>query len=338
MKGFEIIKEEVASVEYLGDYDDEYVYDIGIKGNTPFFFANNILVHNSCYFSVVPVMDKMEKAPSTTKEDYIELYDYIGDQVNASFPEFMNDKFNTGIERGKIIACGREIVASSALFIKKKKYAALAYDIEGHRKDVDGSDGELKVIGLDLKRADTPQYMQEFLEKVLMMTLREEDKDDIFGEIREFRELFRDKPGWDKGTPKKVNSLTDNTEKLEDFENVNDILKSTKSKKKARISGHIMASINWNRMLDERHDLETMRISDGSKIIVCKLKKNIYGMTSIAYPIDVPTIPDWFKELPFQDRDMEKAIINFKLENLLGVLEWDLTLTDNDVVNDFLVW
>jgi hypothetical protein len=47
-------------------------------------------------------------------------------------------------------------------------------------------------------------------------------------------------------------------------------------------------------------------------------------MTSIGIPTDEKRIPDWFKDLPFDDEAMEHAIITKKIENLLSVLKWDL--------------
>jgi len=38
-------------------------------------------------------------------------------------------------------------------------------------------------------------------------------------------------------------------------------------------------------------------------------------------------LPKWFQELPFDHAEMETTIINNKLENLIGVLEWDLEST-----------
>ena len=34
------------------------------------------------------------------------------------------------------------------------------------------------------------------------------------------------------------------------------------------------------------------------------------------------------KQLPFDEADMEKAVVDKKVENLLGVLKWDLSQTD----------
>jgi hypothetical protein len=60
------------------------------------------------------------------------------------------------------------------------------------------------------------------------------------------------------------------------------------------------------------------------KVIVCKLRPNPMGYTSVAYPTDVLHIPDWFKDLPFDSSEMEDTIAK-KFENLLGVLNWDIT-------------
>ena len=77
-----------------------------------------------------------------------------------------------------------------------------------------------------------------------------------------------------------------------------------------------------------------MSIVDGMKIIVCKLKTNPLGLTSVAYPIDITHIPQWFKDLPFDDGDMEETIVDQKLENLLGTLKWNIVASTN-IKNNF---
>jgi len=72
-----------------------------------------------------------------------------------------------------------------------------------------------------------------------------------------------------------------------------------------------------------------MAIVDGMKTIVCKLKSNALGWTSIGYPTDETNLPGWFKELPFDDSTMEATVVDQKLENLLGVLDWDLQSSTN---------
>ena len=72
------------------------------------------------------------------------------------------------------------------------------------------------------------------------------------------------------------------------------------------------------------NDNYSMPIQDGQKVIVCKLLPNPSGMTSVAYPTDELKLPPWFKELPFDHDAMEAALIDKKLDNLLGVLKWNI--------------
>jgi hypothetical protein len=57
-------------------------------------------------------------------------------------------------------------------------------------------------------------------------------------------------------------------------------------------------------------------------------------MKSVAYPTDELHIPQWFKDLPFDEGEMETTIIGNKVDNLLGVLDWDL-VTDTDTNTTF---
>lgn len=278
---------------------------------------------DSVYFSAYPLFkDKIDTGSiEWSRENVITIYDTVAEQVNETFAGFMNEAFNCPRVQGEIIRAGREVVASKGIYHTKKRYAVLIYDKEGKRKDVNGSSGELKAMGLDLKRADTPEFMQRFLEEILTMTLEGQSEHTVMGRVKQFREEFKSRPGWEKGTPKRVNNLTKHTE----------VYKKTG---KCGI-GHAMAAINWNRFKEAFSDRRSMDITDGQKVIVCKLKNNPMQITSIAYPIDEMNLPDWFKQLPFDHSAMEETIIDSKIENLLGVLSWDLNLSkDRGYVDD----
>ena len=316
----DITRTKVKNVECLGEVDD-YVYDISIANQDPLFFANDILVHNtdSVYFSAWPVVkDDVALGRMEWNSDIcINLYDQIADQVNLSFPGFMERAFHVPTENGKIIKGGRELVASKSLFITKKRYAALIIDLEGKRLDREGKAGKIKAMGLDLKRSDTPKVVQEFLSSILQQVLEGGTRDDVIDKIKEFKKEFKARPAWEKGTPKRVNKLT----YYADLETKNG---------KTNMPGHVRAGINWNNMLRMYSDNRSMKITDGMKAIVCKLKSNPLGMTSIAYPTDEQRLPQWFKDMPFDADAMQETIITQKVENLLGVLEWDLaSATDN---------
>jgi hypothetical protein len=81
-------------------------------------------------------------------------------------------------------------------------------------------------------------------------------------------------------------------------------------------------------------DTRSLEIVDGMKTIVCKLKPNPLGLTSIGYPTDEDRIPQWFKDLPFDQQEMEDGIVTQKVENLLGVLDWDIASSTN-ITNTF---
>ena len=59
IKNYDIV--EVTCVEQLEDFVDEYVYDLEMEdSNQPWFFANDILIHNSLYFSLGCIEDKLK--------------------------------------------------------------------------------------------------------------------------------------------------------------------------------------------------------------------------------------------------------------------------------------
>jgi DNA polymerase elongation subunit (family B) len=288
-----------------GKYD--HVGDAIIYGDT-----------DSCYFSAWPVIQPEVAAGRMewNRDIAVQLYDSIAEQVNESFPAFMEQAFHCPRERGSVIRGGREIVASKGLFITKKRYAVLVYDKEGKRQDINGKPGKVKAMGLDLKRSDTPKIIQEFLSDILNKVLTGTERDQIVEDIKEFKIKFRERPAWEKGSPKRVNNLT---------------MYGAKEAKQGRANmpGHVRAALNWNQLKKMNGDNYSMQIVDGMKTIVCKLKPNPLGWTSIGYPTDEMHLPKWFCELPFDDGEMEATVVDQKLDNLLGVLKWDLAAVTN---------
>lgn len=268
---------------------------------------------DSVYFSAWPIIKKEVEAGTMewNKDICVQLYDTIADGVNESFPEFMERACHCPREMGAIIKGGRELVAYKGLFIKKKRYAVLIYDMEGKRLDTDGKHGKVKAMGLDLKRSDTPKLVQDFLSDILLDTLTGKSKESIIDKVRDFKIEFQQMPAWEKGTPKRVNNLTKYTA-------------AEKEKGKANMPGHVRAAMNWNNLRRMHGDNYSMQIIDGMKTIVCKLRDNPMGYTSVGYPTDTAHIPQWFKDLPFDQDLMESTIVNQKVENLMGVLNWDI--------------
>jgi DNA polymerase elongation subunit (family B) len=278
---------------------------------------------DSCYFSAWPAVKEEVAAGRMewSKETCIQLYDSIADQVNASFPAFMERACHVPRTNGELIKGGRELVASKGLFIKKKRYAVLIIDLENKRLDTHGKPGKVKAMGLDLKRSDTPKVVQDFLSDLLTDVLTDATREHVYDKVRDFKIAFQERPAWEKGTPKRVNNLTKYGKEEERLG-------------KANMPGHVRAALNWNTLRRMHGDNYSLAIVDGMKTIVCKLKDNALGYTSVGYPTDESHIPAWFKDLPFDDSLMEATIVDQKVENLLGVLEWDIP-SHTDIATTF---
>ena len=277
---------------------------------------------DSCYFTAYPILNTQIQNGELewNKETCIGLYDSIADQANESFPAFMERAFHAPRKNGEIIKAGRELIGDRAIFITKKRYAINIFDKEGKRKDTNGKNGDIKAMGLDLKRADTPKYIQEFLMDVLTKVLAGAQRDVVIEMVKEFKNKLSEQDSWTKGSPKSVNNLTKHTIEFE---------------KTGKCGvGHARAAINWNYLRRVYGDNYSQKIVDGMKIVVCKLKDNALGFTSIAYPVDELRLPTWFKELPFDDLLMEKTLVDEKIDNLIGVLDWDIR-SNTDVNSTF---
>ena len=278
---------------------------------------------DSCYFTAYPVLQSQIANGEMIwdKETCIGLYDSIADQANESFPAFMEKAFHSPRKNGEIIKAGRELIGDRAIFITKKRYAINIFDKEGKRKDKNGNLGDIKAMGLDLKRADTPKYVQEFLMSVLSMVIQQgKGRDEVIETIKDFKRTLSEQDSWTKGSPKSVNKLTMYGEK-----------EANSSKGRENMPGHVRAALNYNYLRRVNGDQYSQKIVDGMKVVVCKMKPNPLNFTSIAYPTDELRLPKWFTDLPFDDKAMEQTLVDEKIDNLLGVLNWDIkTNIDTD--------
>ena len=293
-----------------GEYD--HTGDTIIYGDT-----------DSVYFTATSALPEGEEL---NLESATKLYDHISDTVSDTFPQWLKDTFNVPLVAGQVMKAGREVVGRSGLFITKKRYAINVLDLEGWRPE----GGKLKIMGLDIKRSDTPEFVQDWLEELLLMSLNAEGEDKVIARIKELKAEFKSLEPWLKGMPKRCNNLTMYTQKLLEQASVPENyrlhkLEAVKNEGKSNmIPGHVRASINWNNLKKANSDNYSMPVTDGAKVIVCRLKNNPMGYTSVAYPTDELKLPQWFKDLPFDEDGMEEAVLDKKLHNVLGAMNFDL--------------
>ena len=305
-----------------GEYD--HVGDTIVYGDT-----------DSVYFTATPALPAGE---TLDMDSAIRLYDHISQQVSDTFPQMLKDQFNVPKSAGAVMKAGREVVGRAGLFITKKRYAINCLDIEGYQPE----GGKLKVMGLDIKRSDTPEFVQEFLEDLLKDALAGNTEDEIFEKIKDYKTYFNSLEPWKKGMPKRVNNLTMYTAKLLKKAKVPENyrlhkLEAVKNEKENNmIPGHVRASINYNNLKQANSDNYSLPITDGMKVIVCRLRNNPMGYTSIAYPTDELNLPNWFKELPFDDEGMEEAVLDKKIENVIGAMGYDMSrMNESETLSAF---
>lgn len=251
-----------------------------------------------------------------SKENIIEFSNKVGKDVNDSFPQYMIDTFHCTPEGAAREGAAREVVASRALVCGKKRYAMMVYEKDGYRQDINGKPGKAKIMGIQVARSDTHPLVKELLKKMLNSVLTDGSKEKLVEIMRNFGNKDWGKlNAWDKGTPRTVNKL--------DF-----YTKEYNKSGKCSV-GQVMASINWNRMLEMMGDKKSPKILDGDKVIVCKMKpNNPFGYKSIALPNTITRVPKWFKQLPFDEQSMVDSAIDKTIETVFGVIGWNLTLKD----------
>lgn len=162
----------IKELKRLQNFDDEYVYDVGIGGSTPYFYANNILVHNSFGANVEPLVESLLKGKVPTKdwkrEDVDKICQILDDKiiplVNNNCAKIVKEKFLSDVST---IEFKREKFCGAACFLAKKHYAVYVLNNEGV------SESTWIHKGTAIKQSALPKPIKEFLKLVVETGLLE---------------------------------------------------------------------------------------------------------------------------------------------------------------------
>lgn len=256
------------------------------------------------------------RIPVDNEADAVEIADLMAETVNAAFPEFMSRFFFCDSERSKLISAAREVVAVRGLFLNaKKKYTLRVVDKEGKKTD------ELKYMGSELKKADTPKIIQKFLKGLMDLVLTDEEMlDEEFTSILENYVNSNRKGLIHKtddviafGVAKQINNL----EKYQSEWAATEAI----GKGKAKMPGHVRAAVNYNFLLREFGDTIGKALRSGDKGMIFYVKPNDYGIKALAFPADTTRLPAWFDEHFKVDLPLtEEKMIDMKLEGIFEAL------------------
>jgi len=215
---------------------------------------------------------------ATCEEEAVIIADAVGEKTSESFPEFMRETFLCAHGFDDIIKTGREIVSDKGIFVDKKRYFLHIVDNEGFKCD------KIKVMGLDTKKTTLPKEVSNTLNGFVERYLKGENWDTIATEIVDYKDvLFNTKNVMFIGLPKGVKNVEKYTQAYEDD-------------KTTRLPGHVAASIFYNICRQLYDDKESFEIKSGMKIKVFYLNKMYGRFKSIAIPVDIEKVPDWFIE------------------------------------------
>lgn len=205
---------------------------------------------------------KIERMLSFSKE----IEEYVNDRI---FNETQLIDYNSQVHDFKI-SFKQEIVAKTALFVRKKKYAYWCVNKEGVPSD------EISVTGLEIVRSDSSEAIRGRLKHIMELILQGEDDDLIRSKIDKYKKELMDV------YPEEIaaNITVNNTGKYieDDFQ----YRKGT--------PWHIKGVANYRRILNE------LGIRDKYEDIYDSVKAKVLYVKKNPFNVDVITFHRWPKE------------------------------------------
>lgn len=319
----------VDSVEELSPFDNEYVYDVIMADKTDHtFFANDILVHNSVYFTYENIVRGIDDV-----DVLVEAANAIADDVNRSFPGFMREAFNCQPGFDDLIKANRELVCRTGIIQAKKKYMMLVVDKEGKRVKP-GDDDELKTMGSDIKLSSTPEIIRTFLSEIVLQILNERPWSEVNETVMKFRRSIGET------AQHKLNPLD-----IATVQSVNNLelhwttwnqLERSGLQKKSKIPHNVRPAINHNYMLEHFNVKDCEPIKSG-KVKLVWLLGNEFEFKNMAFTSETEVLPEWFtKRFEVDMKLMEQKLVDQKLELIFNALSREVPTYQSELVNTLL--
>lgn len=262
----------IESVYQDGYFDNEYVYDVEVADNH-MFYANDTLVHNSCYLTFGLLFDRkgwsyVTPEGKASKEAYTvsdECENYINDNISIHAKTTFNSK-------GKHFVFKRESIADKGLFLMKKRYGLHVLDDEGVPCD------KFKYTGVELARIATPAPVKKYLKEFMDTLIISQDRVRVDKIISDAYEAFM------KLSPNDVSIISG----VNDTSKYNLSLDTLKCPKGC--PWHVKAAHAHNYLVNQlklTHKYEAIKAGDKMKIVSLK-QPNRYDLDRIAFKESFP--------------------------------------------------
>lgn len=291
-------------VEDLGIQDID-VYDIEVANNHN-FFANDILVHNSCYIDCSKLVAQRWSTLSETEiVNKLEqlTFKIIQPAVNDALEKVVR---NMGITDCKI-SFKLECIGPSIVFVAKKRYAFDILYSEGVRYP----EPKMKVMGIEIVRSSTPAVVKDYLKDCLKLCLRS-DESTLQKKVAEIKKEFMAQPYTNISFPRGVNGLTTYASPTSIYRKGDGVTTPIQ----------VRAALLFNHHLEKQGLSNTYaKIAEGEKIKFVYLKMpNKIHENVIGYVDKLPEKLDLIRFIDYNTQ-WQKAFVA-PLENITGAMNW----------------
>lgn len=145
--------DDIESCECIGQFEDEYVYDIEMNDDTHTFIANDMLVHNSLYISFTPIMNSIGY-----KGDELKFMLHINGVFVKHFFNDLLEKYAKPYGVKNLHDFELETINESGLHIEKKNYINNCVYEDGVFYD---SLTHFNSKGVEIVKSSTPSFVRE---------------------------------------------------------------------------------------------------------------------------------------------------------------------------------
>lgn len=268
--------EDNFEIEFLGE-QEEWVYDIEVE-DCHNFFGNDILIHNSIFYSFDFVAKGIKETDPAKVVDYIDKFSkkFIEPEIERIYEDlakYINAKENK-------MFMGREKIIERFLITGKKHYAYMLWDNEGVRY----KEPKLKVTGIEIVRSSTPQIVKPFLKEGIKRLLF--NPDSIHDYIKEVKDKFMKLTPEEISFPRGVTNVTKYVDKDKLF------------KKGTPIA--VRAAIIYNNYI-EKNKIDIAPINDGEKIrfIYTNVPNTFYNSNVFGFIKKIPNREEIVKYIDY---------------------------------------
>lgn len=234
-----------------------------------------------------------------TDDEIVIFCDEVGEIANSTFPDYVKRIFNCPDERLDIIKTEREAVSDKSFFVTKKRYAMHVINIEGTPVD------DLKIAGLEVKKANTSNIVRKFLSEIIDMVLNSRDMDYVLNRIDGMEEEFRQAPIEDLATTLNAKTLI----KAQETYELTGAYKGIHYASKAAIEYNIRCGVTDR----------TVVAGDKISIVYVTTPVGVIG-----YPADMTTLPNWLHNDIGLDYDKMWEKAHKTITNYLKAMGWDI--------------